>query len=84
MFRLRSAAVLLVQLAMTSGSSVLPGAPVPAQSPASGQPLSIDLPGALQRARDYNQQFMQAGIAAGLAREDRVQAKAALLPSSTP
>ncbi len=48
---------------------------------AAGEPVSLDLAGALGRARNYNQQFMQAFIAAGLAREDRVQAKAALLPN---
>lgn len=48
---------------------------------APGQPVSLDLAGALQRARDYNQQFMQAYVAAGLAREDRAQARAALFPT---
>jgi outer membrane protein TolC len=52
-----------------------------AASPASGQPIALDLAGALQRAQDYNQQFQSARIAAGLAKEDRVQAKAALFPT---
>jgi len=43
--------------------------------------VKLDLAGALQRARDYNQQFLTAGITAALAREDRIQAKAALFPS---
>ena len=47
----------------------------------SEEPLLLDLAGALQRARSYNQQFLSAGIAAALAREDRIQAKAALLPT---
>src|ERR1017187_255309 len=51
----------------------------PAGAP--GQPIALDLAGALERARNYSQQFMQAYIAAGLAREDRVQAKAALFPT---
>src|SRR6476646_7866217 len=44
-------------------------------------PLSIDLADALNRARAYNPQFQGAGIAASLAREDKVQAKAALFPT---
>ena len=48
-----------------------------------GQLVSLDLAGALTLARNYNQQFMQAYVAAGLAREDRVQAKAALFPTVT-
>jgi outer membrane protein TolC len=50
-----------------------------AQTPAA--PLSIDLADALTRARTYNAQFQAAGIAASLAREDKVQAKAALFPT---
>ena len=42
---------------------------------------SIDLQNALERAKAYSQQFLSAGIAASLAREDRVQARAALLPT---
>jgi outer membrane protein TolC len=48
-----------------------------------GAPIALDLAGALQRARNYNQQFLQSYIAAGLAREDRVQARAALFPTIT-
>jgi len=47
----------------------------------SEQPVLLDLASALQRARSYNQQFLSAGIATALAREDRIQAKAALLPT---
>jgi outer membrane protein TolC len=49
----------------------------------SGQPVSLDLAGALELARNYNQQFMQSNIATRLAHEDRVQAKAALFPTVT-
>ncbi len=52
---------------------------LPAQQPS--QPVAIDLSTALQRARQFGQQYVQAQSAAGLAREDRVQAKAALLPT---
>jgi outer membrane protein TolC len=55
--------------------------PTAAQAPSPGQTLSIDLTEALRRARDYNQQFLSAGITAALAREDRIQAKAAQLPN---
>lgn len=48
---------------------------------AAGEAISLDLSRALDRARNYNQQFMQAYVAAGLAREDRAQAKAALFPT---
>lgn len=48
---------------------------------AAAQPIALNLAGALERARNYNQQFMQAFVAAGLAREDRVQARAALFPT---
>jgi outer membrane protein TolC len=41
----------------------------------------IDLSEAMSRARAYSAQFIAAGTAASLAREDRVQARAALLPS---
>src|SRR6185295_17127950 len=47
----------------------------------SEQPVLLDLTSALQRARSYNQQFLSAGIATALAREERIQAKAALLPT---
>ncbi|MEO8127560.1 MAG: TolC family protein [Bryobacteraceae bacterium] len=45
--------------------------------------VALDLPAALALARNYNQQFMQAYLAAGLAREDRLQARAALFPTVT-
>ena len=54
----------------------------PAAPPTSaGQTVTLDLTGALQRAREYNQQFMQAGIAVGLATQDRIQARAAMFPT---
>jgi outer membrane protein TolC len=52
----------------------------PASSPAP-QPLTIDFASALQRARQYGLQIQSATIAAQLAREDRIQARAALLPA---
>ena len=49
-------------------------------SPPAG-PLTIDLADALNRARAYSPQFLAGGIAASLAHEDKVQAKAALFPT---
>jgi outer membrane protein TolC len=54
---------------------------IAAKLPVVGQTLSIDLPDALARAKQYGSQVQSANIAAALAREDRVQAKAATLPS---
>lgn len=47
---------------------------------AATQPLTINLEQALERARRYAPQFQTAAIATALAREDRNQARAALLP----
>jgi outer membrane protein len=49
----------------------------PAQTP----PPAISLSDALARARQYGTQIQSANLAAELAKEDRVQAKAAALPS---
>jgi outer membrane protein TolC len=46
-------------------------------------PITLTLPQALERARQYAQQVYQANIAAQIAHEDIVQAKAALLPNLT-
>jgi len=56
--------------------------PAFAQTPSDGSaPLRITLQDALERAQRYSQQALTANVAALLAHEDRVQAKAALLPS---
>lgn len=47
----------------------------------SGAPLTITLQDALQRARQNDPQYRSAVTDLGLAREDRVQARAALLPN---
>jgi len=52
-----------------------------AQAPPGGTPLNLTLQDVLQRARQYSQQVYTADIAARLAREDTVQAKAGLLPT---
>jgi outer membrane protein TolC len=55
--------------------------PPPGPAP-SGQPLTITFADALQRARQYGIDLQTANIAALLAREDRIQAKAAFLPQT--
>jgi outer membrane protein TolC len=52
-------------------------------SPASGAPLTITLQDALQRAKANEPQFRSAVTALRLAGEDRVQARATLLPNVT-
>jgi outer membrane protein TolC len=70
------------ELSQTLGPRSQPSEPgSKTREQASEEPLLLDLAGALQRARSYNQQFLSAGIATALAREDRIQAKAALLPT---
>jgi outer membrane protein TolC len=49
-------------------------------APASNAPLTVNFREALERARKYGLDIQIANIAALLAREDRVQAKAAMLP----
>ena len=50
--------------------------------PAPGETLTITFADALQRARQYGADLLTANIAALLAREDRIQAKAAMLPQT--
>lgn len=52
-----------------------------ASAPTSG-PLTLSFAEALSRARQYGVELQTANIAALLAREDRIQAKAALLPQT--
>ncbi len=51
------------------------------QTPGADQPLAVTLQDALQRAKANSAQFQAAATNARLAREDRVQARAALLPA---
>jgi len=54
----------------------------PAQPPAGAAPLTINFQEALERARKYGTEIQTANITALLAREDRIQAKAAMLPQT--
>jgi len=68
----------------TMGLPILMGqtpAPGPA-APATPTGLILTLENALERARNVAQQYQSAVITAALAHEDRVQAKAALLPTA--
>lgn len=53
----------------------------PNATPASGAPITITLQDALQRARQNDPEYRSAITDLGLAREDRVQARAGLLPN---
>src|ERR1700730_16209025 len=68
------------QAPTTQTPTTPPGGP-PQPSAAATGPVSLNLNDALQRAREYSQQYLAANIAISLAREDRVQARAAQLPT---
>ena len=74
--------LVLMALAGLSFAQVTLDTPTPGAgtSPASGAPLTITLQDALQRARLNDPQYRSAVTDLGLAREDRVQARAGLLP----
>jgi outer membrane protein TolC len=72
---LRILPILGLILALRCGAYAQPPTPTP------GLVLTLTLQEALERAETYSQQLLSANIAARIAREDRVQAKAALLPS---
>src|SRR5437016_2471275 len=54
----------------------------PVQPPTTNAPLTINFQEALERARKYGTEIQTANITALLAREDRIQAKAAMLPQT--
>ncbi len=63
-------------------SSVLGLFAQPVQPPATNAPLTINFQEALDRARKYGAEIQTANITALLAREDRIQAKSAMLPQT--
>jgi outer membrane protein len=69
----------------TAGQEQAPAQPTAAQAgtSATGAPLRLTLQDALDRARKNSTQFQAAVTTAGLAREDRRQAFASLLPTVT-
>ena len=78
---------ILVLLAGAHWSFAQAAIPITAQSqeasptPMSGAPLTITLQDALQRARQNDPQYRSVVTDLGVAREDRVQARAGLLPN---
>jgi len=64
-----------------TGMAQTPAQPNAAQPPVGTARLTISLQDALERARANSPQFQSANINALLAREDRVQSKAGLLPT---
>ena len=77
-FLLATAAVAQSQLPLRPGESAQQTAPAVGQS---GPPITLTFQDALARARMYEPQFLIAANAADLARQDVVQARAALYPS---
>jgi outer membrane protein TolC len=69
----------LRKFTLAVGSALVAFGQQPATQP--GPTLSIDFPTALERARQYGTQVQIANITAQIAREDRKQAKAGLLPA---
>ncbi len=73
------AAVLMAVLWLASSPALAQTAPQTTAPGASGT-VSLTLADALTRAKANNPQFQAAVMRLGLARQDRVQARAALLP----
>jgi outer membrane protein TolC len=72
----------LIAILSVSLSVMGQGSPSSAPQPQSTQaPLTLTLQDALARARKYNVEFNAALTEQGIARQDKVQARAALLPS---
>lgn len=69
-------------LIAAAGAMVFAGHTQLVAQPAASGPLSISLQDALDRARANSPQFQSASISALLAREDRIQGKASLLPTA--
>jgi outer membrane protein TolC len=71
---------ILVLTAVSTGFAQ--AGPSPASTPAGGAPVTITLQDALQRAKLNDPQYRSAAVTdLGVAREDRVQARAGLLPN---
>jgi outer membrane protein len=71
----------LLLAAWRLGAQVAPPLPTQASSSQNSASVSLTLADAISRAKANSPQFQWALTALGLAREDRVQARAALLPS---
>lgn len=71
----------IAQTSAPAGRSALVQQQQPASPPNQGAPATLTLQDALVRAQKYEPQFLAATSAARSAREDTLQARAALLPS---
>ena len=76
------ALTLSVALSLFAQQQSPPAEPAPSAQPLRSEAVTISFAEALQRARQYGVELQTANIAALLAREDRIQAKAALLPQA--
>jgi outer membrane protein TolC len=82
----RSTFILLMLMPGLNGVGQQPASdqtPTPAAPSSAQAPLTITLQDALERARRYNVEFNAALTDQGVAHQDKVQARAALLPSVT-
>ena len=77
---MRNLAIVGLSLALCQSALAQPPSTPPPPQPTNG-PLRLTLDEAMQRARANSPQILSANINALLAREDTVQAKAALLPT---
>ena len=72
----------LVSMATAQNTTNTLGAETVANQPTSNAPLTLTLQDALARARKNSPEYRAALTEYGLAKEDRVQGRAALLPSA--
>ena len=72
--------LVLVAVVPASFAQVTLDTQIPSSNSSSSAPLTITLQDALQRARQNDPQYRSAVTDLGLAREERVQARAGLLP----
>jgi outer membrane protein TolC len=70
-----------MRISLAVGFALALAGSVFAQVPSPGPPLTLTLQDVMQRARQFSQQVYSADIAARLAREDTVQAKAGFFPT---
>ena len=71
-----------IEVQQTSQGPNSGAAPVTSSNPSSAAPLTLTLADALERARSYSVEFRSATLDAGLAHQDKVQARAGMLPNA--
>lgn len=80
-FRLTWIAVVMISCSLASSAQTEPPAPSSSNQTNTPAPVTITLQDALQRAQKNNPEFRAALTELGIARQDRVQGRAALLPN---